>query len=145
MPSLEYFLICESISTDQETNRISLFNVIEDLQVAPPETAPPETAAQQFAISHFVAVCCWNREPEDEDKEFQATLRIHAPGQQPKDFSMNFTMEHLRHRLSLRFQGIPKTQPGKLRFELLLNGDHVAWHTVNVFSSKSEHSEAATQ
>ena len=33
MPRLEYFIVCESISTDQETNRVSLFNVLEDLQV----------------------------------------------------------------------------------------------------------------
>ncbi len=30
MPKLEYFLICESVSVDQDTNRLSLFNVLED-------------------------------------------------------------------------------------------------------------------
>jgi hypothetical protein len=33
MAKLEYFLICESMSTDRETNRVSLFNVLEDLQL----------------------------------------------------------------------------------------------------------------
>lgn len=130
MPNLEYFLICESISTDQETNRVSLFNVIEDLQVG-----PPEDAAQQPPVVQFVAVSCWNRESGDEDKDFQATLRIHTPGEAPKEFSMNFQMERPRQRLSLRFHGVPKLSPGEMRFELCLNGQHVAWHTVNVFSS----------
>jgi hypothetical protein len=62
----------------------------------------------------------------------KATLRIHSPDQDPKDFSVNFKMDRPRNRLSLRFQGMPKLEPGELRFELLLNGEHVAWHTVNV-------------
>jgi hypothetical protein len=47
---------------------------------------------------------------------------------------MNFRMERPRQRLTVRFLGIPKMKPGKLRFELLLNGQHVAWHTVKVFA-----------
>ena len=129
MPTLEYFLICESISTDQETNRVSLFNVLEDLQVLASES-PPQP---QLPVSQFVAVSCWNREVGDEGQDFQAMLRIHPPSQESKDFPMNFKMERPRHRLSLRFQGMPKLEPGQLRFELLLNGAHVAWHTVNVF------------
>lgn len=131
MPKLEYFLICESISTDQETGRVSLFNVLEDLQVAPLETP----MQPHLPVVMFVAVSCWNREPGDEDRDFQVTLRIHPPAQdqESKDFSMNFKMERPRHRLSLRFQGMPRVEPGELRFELLLNGEHVAWHTVNVF------------
>lgn len=132
MPKLEYFLICESMCTDQETNRVSLFNVLEDLQVWPPGTAPQ----QQPLVPHFVAVSCWNREPGDEDKDFQAILRIHPPNGESKDFSLNFKMERPRYRLSLRFQGMPKLDPGVLKFELLLNGQHVAWHTVNVFSAE---------
>lgn len=142
MPKLEYFLICESMCTEQETNRVSLFNVLEDLQVLPPGTAPGGPI-----VPHFVAVSCWNREPGDDDKDFQAILRIHPPSEHedPKDFSMNFKMERPRYRLSLRFQGMPKLEPGLLKFELLLNGKHVAWHTVNVFpASPAPSTEQAT-
>ena len=136
MPTLEYFLVCESMSTDQETNRVSLFNVLEDLQVLPPETAPQK----QLIVPHFAAISCWNREHGDEDKDFQAILRIHAPNQEPKDFPLNFQMERPRYRLSLRFQGMPKLEAGELKFELLLNGQHVAWHTVNIFPPSAESS-----
>ncbi len=126
MPKLEYFLVCESVSTDQETNRVSLFNVLEDIHILP--------AGQPGVIlAQLVAVSCWNREPGDEEKDFQATLRIHSPGSsEPKEFPMNFRMDRPRYRLSLRIQGVPNLEPGQLRFELLLNQDHVAWHTVNV-------------
>lgn len=140
MPKLEYFLICESTSTDRETNRVSLFNVLEDLPVLRAGAA----GQQQPPVSPFFeAVSCWNREPGDEEGDFQAILRIHSPDEKPKDFSMNFKMEQPRHRLSFHFQGMPKLKPGELRFELLLNGEHVAWHTVNVFPPPNDSSDAA--
>lgn len=127
MPRLEYFLVCESISTDKDTNRVSLFNIIEGVRVLPPGT-PGHILAQ------FVAVSCWNSEPGDENKDFQAILRINAPGADPKDFEINFTMERPRQRLCIHIQGIPELEPGELKFEMLLNGEYVASHTVNVSS-----------
>lgn len=133
MARLEYFLVCESMSTDQETNRVSLFNILDDIQVALPDARPQ----QSLLITQLVAVSCWNHEPGDEEKEFQAVVRIHAPGQEEKDFPLNFKIvDQPRHRLSFRFQGIPKLEPGQLEFELLLNGKHVASHTVNVLAPK---------
>ena len=79
MPNLEYFLICESLSTDRETNRVSLFNVLEELQVLGKE----ETSAQPVPFPRqLVAVSCWNREPGDENQDYQATLKIHGLDQE---------------------------------------------------------------
>ena len=99
MPTLEYFLICESMSTDQETNRVSLFNVLEDLQVRMADTSHK----QQVPVAQLVAVACFNRELGDEDQDFQATLRIHAPGQESKDLPLNFTMERNKKSVSFFF------------------------------------------
>lgn len=135
MPRLEYFLVCESVSVDRETNRISLFNVIEDIRFSKPGT---ETTAPWLV--NFVAVSCWNREDGDEDVDFQATLRIHSPpsdeGEQrePKDLPLNFRMQSRRQRLLMRFAApvLPRTRSGKLRFELLLNGRHCAEHEIDI-------------
>ncbi len=70
MPKLEYFLICESTSTDQVTNRVSLFNVLENLQVLRAGAARQQ---QPSVAPFFEAVSCWNREPGDEERDFQAT------------------------------------------------------------------------
>jgi hypothetical protein len=128
MPNLEYFLVCESMSTDRETNRVSLFNILEEIQ-APSPDGPPSPA---IPVAGVVAVCCWNQEQDDEDEDFQVMIRIHAPGQEVQEFPINFKMDQPRHRLALRFPGVPKTDPGQLKFELCLNGKHVAWHTVSV-------------
>ncbi len=125
MPKMEYFVVCESISIDHQTNRVSLFNIIEDLQPVGPEV-------QGDIIGQFVAVSSWNKSPEDEGKDFQVIHRIHTSGGEPKDFSLNFRMENPRQRLVLRIQGIPPVHPGILRIELLLNGLHFADHVVTV-------------
>lgn len=127
MPKLEYFVVCESISVDRETNRVSLFNIVEDIQ-------PLTKGENGHIIAQMVAISAWNREPGDEDKDFQLIVRIHAPGDDPHDFPLNFRMDRPRHRLLLRLQGVPAQRPGELRFELLLNSQHVAAHTVNVHS-----------
>ncbi len=33
MPDLEYFVVCESVAIDRESNRISMFHVIEDVNL----------------------------------------------------------------------------------------------------------------
>jgi hypothetical protein len=129
MPTLEYFLVCESVSTDQETNRLSAFNILEDIRLAPPINA-------SGIISQLVAVACFNRDQGDENQDYQATIRIHNAEKNLENFPVNFRMDRPRHRLTLRFVGLPQLEPGQLRFELLLNGEHVAWHTVNVTSAE---------
>ncbi len=129
MAKLEYFLICESISIDQETNRVSLFNVLEDFQLGSNPAQPPQVPVFPF----FVAVACWNRESGDEGQDFQAVLKVHSPSDAPaQQFTINFKMERRRQRVVFRLQGMQKLEPGELRFELRLGEEHVAWHTVNV-------------
>jgi len=135
MPKLEYFLVCESISVDRDTNRISLFNVIEEVHVA--KTIDDVRGP---ALSNFVAVACWNRQEGDEGRDFQAMLRVYLPTPEdaddvePGELTMNFRTESPRQRLLMRVsaQTIPFVPRGKLRFELLLNGEHCAEHEVAV-------------
>ena len=130
IPKLEYFVVCESISIDRETNRVSLFNIVEDIQPMGPATPGP-------IVAQFVAVSCWIRQPGDEGRDFQVIHRIHTSDEEHKDFPMNFRMEGPRQRLLLRIQGVPPVRTGSLRFELLLNGEHVADHVVTVHPAVS--------
>ena len=86
MPRLEYFIVSESISVDQRTNRVSVFNVVDELQVSQfPATIP-----------QVVATSAWNREPSDEDTDYQAMLRIYPPAEDtPKEFTLNFRLEKI--------------------------------------------------
>lgn len=138
MPKLEYFLVCESVSVDRETNRISLFNVIEDVHLVKPgaEVSLP-------LVVNFVAVSCWNQDAGDDDQDFQAILRVHTPpaddgAAQYKDLSLNFRMQSRRQRLLMRLVApiLPLAHDGKLKFELLLNGKHCAEHEIGIIAQE---------
>ena len=121
MPQLEYFVICGDVSVDQATNRISLFNIVEEIVLPkfPGVTIP------------LVAVSSWNREPSNGDTDYQVILRVCTPNDE-KDFPMNFKMPKKRHRTFQYISGIPVIQAGELKFNLLLNGQHTASHTITV-------------
>ena len=123
MPKLEYFLVSESVSVDQLTNRTSLFNILEEVR------------ANKFpaVIPQVVVTSAWNREIGDEDIDYQVKIRISLPGEEePKDFSMNFKVESNRHRLFQGFEHLQIQQPGELKFEVFINDEYIASHTVSV-------------
>jgi hypothetical protein len=126
MPKLEYFVVCESIAVDRETNRVSLFNILEDIQPVTGDFVGPIISPQMVVVS------AWNKETGDDGQDFQAIMRVHPPGAEHADFPINFVMDRPRKRLILRVQGPPAKQAGDLRFELRLNDRHVATHTVTV-------------
>jgi len=135
MPKLEYFLVCESAVIDRDSNRISLFNVIDAVEITKQESSSDEKVGfPRIPLIQLVASSCWNCDPEDVGQDFQATLRLHIPGRpEPLDFKLNFTAEQKRHRLNFRLQGMPSIEEqGELIFELLLDGGHKATHTVDV-------------
>ena len=135
MPKLEYFLLCESVSVDQDTNRISLFNLLEDFQIASPET---NGKAPGYFLGQFVAVALFNREPDDGEKDFEACLRFKLPNDQHSEHKIAFRMERNRQRVLMRFVGMPPVgNDGVLRFELLLEGTQCASHTVHLSTKNS--------
>ncbi len=122
MPKLEYFLVAESVSVDQTTNRISIFHILEEIHVA----------KFPFALPLLAAVAQWNAEDGDVDRDFQVGLVIKPPDGQPKEFSQNFRMIHPRLRTIMNLVGLPLTQPGTMTVEIKLNGDHKAYHTTDI-------------
>ena len=122
MATLEYFLVAESASVDQTTNRVSVFNVLEDIQ----------TADFPAVIPQLVAVAAWNFTPDDMNAEFQALLRITDPTGAVSDHRANFTGQRSRHRFIVKMIGYAILAEGRLQFEISLNDAHSASHTISV-------------
>ena len=122
MPALEYFLVAESLAVDQSTNRASVFNIIDEL------------AASSFpvVVPQMAAICAWNMSADDEGQDFQAVVRIMSPGEELREQRVNFLGQHRRSRLIFRVFGLPIAREGDLRFEVELNGQYQASHTVTV-------------
>lgn len=126
MPTLEYFLVSESISVDQNTNNVSLFGVLEELSGPLP-----------FLVPKLVATSSWNMSEGEEDRDFQVTLQIRLDGEilpesEELNLNVNFTTSRLRHRVFHFLRELVIPTAGILVFEILLNGKHSATHTVTV-------------
>jgi len=122
MAALEFFLVAESVAVDQTTGQISVFNIIEDVRaLVLPGMIPQATA-----------ICAWNMAPEDVGQDFQVIFRVTPPGEAPRDHATNFTGASPRQRMITRLIQLLVTAPGALVFEVLLNGQHQASHTVTV-------------
>ena len=122
MAKLEYFLVAQDVSVDQRTNCISLFHIIEEI------------AVPQIPVNwhQMIAVSAWNPEEGDQEKDFQAEVRVVEPDGETKEFCRNFRIEGKRCRVIMYFQGVPLKACGTLHFDLLLNGQHQASHSIDV-------------
>lgn len=125
MTHLEYFLVAESVAVDQATNRISLFNVLEEIT----------TSKECAIVPALVIVSAWYDDEEgDKPRAHTLTARLKIPGQDDSPIvSCEFTIHpNRRHRVLNRMSGLTLSQSGILEFEVLLDGAHQATHRVDV-------------
>lgn len=122
MPHLELFLVAEDVAIDQQTNRISVFNVLDTIDIP---RAP-------VTIPKCCALAIWSKDDGDDDRDFQSTVTITLADGRTHRQETNFRMTTPRHRIVNRIVGLPVLAAGEIRFELLLNGAHVAWHELRV-------------
>lgn len=131
MAKLEFFAVSESISVDQSTNKVSLFEILESIPIDP--------ASSVTVIPKCVAASLWRMEAGDENRDFQIMLRLYQPGEEvSEDFATNLTATSARHRVFTTLIGVPLRGPGDLRFEILLNGVHAAEHVVTLEKEESD-------
>lgn len=63
MPQLEYFLVSQDYAIDQFTNRVCIFNIVENIEIS------------QFPNTMSVtAISAWNRVGGEEGQNFQLVL-----------------------------------------------------------------------
>lgn len=140
MARLAYFLVAENVSIDLHTNSLSVFGVLEHLEL---QRLDPRDAALMAAtapdgmlviVPQMTCVMTFVSEEGDEGTDFQAVCRLHVPGNLPKDLAANFQFKpgSPRHRIVQRVGGVPFAKPGEFCVELLLNGREVARYAVQV-------------
>ncbi|MCH7993975.1 MAG: hypothetical protein IIB57_05970 [Planctomycetes bacterium] len=78
-----------------------------------------------------------NIEEDDFGKDYQLTVRIKNPsGEDEKPNRINFTAEKRRQRFIAHLINFKIDGPGQLLFELVLNGEHLASHTVDIIKAE---------
>ncbi|MEQ8857595.1 MAG: hypothetical protein RIC56_03015 [Pseudomonadales bacterium] len=127
MARIEFFVVADSVSVDQQTNTMSVFEVLEEIHVDNPKP--------RVLLGKCVAVALWIRgEDEEPGQDLQQKLTITQPNGESQSFQTNFSFNQSsdRHRILNRIQGLPVKGVGQLRFEIAINGVHAATHTVDV-------------
>jgi hypothetical protein len=128
MPSLEYWVVCESAALDQFRNRPSFFHVIEG-----------DLGREHFpwTIPQLTSFSSWLPGLDEAGHDYQVLWRIHTPGgATPRDFPKNFTQDRQRTRLLQTVYNLPIEHPGELRLELFLNGTLVTARAVHINSAE---------
>lgn len=122
MPRLEYFLIAESVSVDQHTNRVSLFHVLDLVELPSfPDIVP-----------QLVVVSVWDTPHDERQSPVALDLWIHPPSGPPIKYDMTLeASDSPRRRAFMILQYFEFTLPGDWRFEIKLNDQHKAEHVIH--------------
>ncbi len=124
MPKLEYFLVAESVSIDRDQNRVSVFNILEEVSI--PKSGPK-------IVPYLVALSSWIIAPEDQGEDFQVSVELAGPNlDDTLVFSVNFTAKGNRQRTRIGISGMPIERIGDVVFSLKLNGRQTASHILTI-------------
>ncbi|MGA2065543.1 MAG: hypothetical protein ABSG86_11265 [Thermoguttaceae bacterium] len=125
MPRLEYFLVSESSTVDNETGALSVFNVINEIKV---ESFPA-------VLPKLALVTCWIPTPDEirDGDEFQVTFEFSVPGSTENGkIRSSFQAESSFQHLIMNVVGVPVARPGEIVIALLLDDQKQASHTIFV-------------
>lgn len=123
MPTLEYFVVAESFSTDRDTGAISIFKVLNDLQV---DELP-------YVLPKWVAVGCWicSREEIDAHEEVHLKLRVQIPNEEEKSTRGSFSASTRFQTVIFELPGIA-LNAGDTEVILEVNEEHAARHIIDL-------------
>jgi hypothetical protein len=126
-----WIVLCEQSSVDINTNHLSLFRTIEEININSPKqplpVLPPEGVSAVFP-HELVAV--WSRYPEitENDLDVVAKLRLCDPNGgvlHEQDIKMTFQKGKQNLRTLIKFDQFKFKTAGEYRYELELVSDNV--------------------
>jgi hypothetical protein len=114
MPVLDFAVPCHLTSIDQRTNAVSLFSIIENVEVVrhPSET---QTDAWSRVLWSVEVVSLWRRLPTDApDELYTQTIFLEQPDGIDIELSrVSFTVPHHRHRIQVQLPPLGELSPGE--------------------------------
>jgi hypothetical protein len=122
MPKLDLFLVAGSFSIDRATNRLSLFDILSEVR--------PEKFLALIPKIAMVSELFF--EDAELELDFQLAIKVTPPNLPTKTVHHNFTAKTRRHRIVSTLAAVPLREPGRIHFELLVNGNPTAEFQTNV-------------
>jgi hypothetical protein len=122
-------ILCEKSITDQDSNNISLQNVLEQLQINPNENAKlgnDLNSAEKTVPINFELISLWDRVvPGDIDE--QVTVALLDPEEKiiaATDHPLKLAASLQRLRFRIRYNAMKVTIPGKYRFSIRMKKEN---------------------
>ena len=131
MRRLEYFTVCQSVSLDAMTGEISLFHVTHHRIVA----ATPTTIPLLCVVGSFIddEISIDEQNAADDNAEVHVKLNVISPGGEPVNtFRRTLNSAGRLENTLFRVTNIPIPHAGDLVFELVVDDNPIAKHTVSV-------------
>jgi len=123
-------MLCRHCIVNEETDNISLIEVVEEV-VAPPR---PNSDEITFVFFEFSLVIYWKKEElADQDNQYKFRLRLLSPSQEvlfEGERNLDFN-ERLKILSTVKFIGLPVPESGLYEFQIQLpNDDNTDWRNV---------------
>lgn len=116
MPSCEYFLACEDVVVDQWTNRMSVFNILEEI------SAPDFPAS-----AGVVGVSVWRVDNDEEfDQTIDVELVIFADTERERAFPVRVVLNRARVRAIVKINNINFPEAGDVTIGIRIAGQPIA-------------------
>ena len=112
MPRLEYFLVANSLANDGGTNRLSVFDILDQIW---PQKFPA-------ILPNAALISQWNFGEEEKDLDFQFSVKVTPPKFPTHTVTHNVTAQKRKHRVITAISGVPLVEAGRIMFELFCNG-----------------------
>ena len=125
-------MICEGSSTDTETNNISLFNVLDEINVPEPPDNEGASSTQLFPMSLHLIVL-FGRSEFDQKEQGLARVALLFPGERERAVLPEFDVRldpAYRHRIKCEFGGFPIKGQGEYRFQIQTLDDIGNWDSI---------------
>lgn len=132
---VSWAVICESSVVDQETNRVSLFNILEEIQVPEPlDDAIAEEASLPAAPVKFELFILFARSDLAVGEQGKGRIQMRFPGDTPAEkspgpspeFEIQLTSAR-QHRVRIRFPVMPYYGEGNYHFGIEVATETEDW------------------
>ena len=127
--------VCRNSAIDQETNTISLFHILEDIQIPPSALQNVEDGSRPLVMGSFQVIVAVSRDDLSVDEQNRARVRLYFPDESPPEtlaeFDIDLTTSE-RFRLRLEMSALPLGGVGLYRFDIeVLSDESDSWESVN--------------
>lgn len=136
--------LCRSSAIDAETNNISLFNILEDIQVSSEPPTQADDSSRPLAVGSFELIVATTRDNSQVGEQVRARVNLHFPDESLPEILAELDIDLIsaeRSRFRLGMPGLPIGGLGTYRFAIeVLSDENGSWLEIgNAFLDLSYH------